>query len=214
MHLSGHRDEVCGSSRRAFLSSTAALIAAVDVAIGARGGESIHSTDPAVSLWRDWLAAQRQYNEASRRQQKLETEMLRELGSFPRVKVVLSEDIGFMWAYSGKEIDRLLPNSDQDEIRRKARAELAARLHDWNAADTSIGYSRAKKAEAEIVAVEEALAKDLWMTRPNSSAGVAAKLHCVLEMEDPGSRLEDEPWPQLRMILSELVQVGAGRNPV
>uniref|UniRef100_UPI003100B963 hypothetical protein n=1 Tax=Neorhizobium sp. EC2-8 TaxID=3129230 RepID=UPI003100B963 len=133
--------------------------------------------------------------------------MLRQLGSHPRAKIAFCEGDGFMWAYTYKEIDRLLPNSEQEEMRRQARAELATHRADWNAADARIGYSKAKKAEAEIADVEKALAKELWSTSPRSVAGAAAKLHCVLETEDPSSGLKEPPWPELRKILADLVRI-------
>lgn len=151
--------------------------------------------------------------ESCRRQQQLETELLRQFGSFPRTKIPLSEDCGFMWAYSGREIDRLLPDPDQDEMRRQARAALAARRSEWRTVDKRLGYTRAKKAEEEIAGVEEALAKELWSAAPQSVAGVAVKLHSLLEMEDPGSALQDAPWPELRTILTDLVRMCAASSP-
>ncbi|CDN58373.1 Hypothetical protein RG1141_PB00250 (plasmid) [Neorhizobium galegae bv. officinalis bv. officinalis str. HAMBI 1141] len=214
MACSGNKGAVLNTTRRTSLAAAAASIAATSAAgRSARGGDRTDQVDPAVSLWRDWLAAHRLYSEACRRQQKLETEMLRELGSFPRVKIGFSEGDGFMWAYTTEEIDRLLPNPDQTETRRAARAKLAERRADWNAVDARIGYSRAKKAEAELAEVESALAKELWNTSSQSVAGIAAKLHCVLETEDPGSGLEEAPWPELRTILSDLVQICGSRHP-
>ncbi|WP_156376359.1 hypothetical protein [Neorhizobium vignae] len=140
--------------------------------------------------------------------------MLQEFGSFPRTRVLLSEDCGFIWAYSGREIDRLLPNADQDEMRRQARAALAASRSEWKTADRRLGYTRAKKAEEEIAGAEEALAKELWSTAPQSVAGVAVKLHSLLEMEDPRSALQEAPWPELRTILADLVRICAGPNAI
>uniref|UniRef100_UPI0031017001 hypothetical protein n=1 Tax=Neorhizobium sp. EC2-8 TaxID=3129230 RepID=UPI0031017001 len=119
-----------------------------------------------------------------------------------------------MWAYSGREIDRLLPNADQDEVRRQARAALAARRSEWRTADKRVGYTRAKKADEEIADVEEALAKELWSAAPQSVAGVAVKLHALLEMEDPGSALQEAPWPELRTILADLVRICAASHPI
>ncbi|WP_051900387.1 hypothetical protein [Neorhizobium galegae] len=210
----GDRSATLDTTCRTFLAAAAASIAATPaVGKSARGGDGTDHVDPVVSLWRDWLAAHRLCSEACRRQQKLETEMLRQLGSFPRVKIGFSEGDGFMWAYTTEEIDRLLPNPDQAETRRAARAELAARRADWNTVDAWIGYSSAKKAEAEIAEVEDALAKELWNTSSRSVAGIAAKLHCVLETEDPGSGLEEAPWPELRTILSDLMQICGSLHP-
>jgi hypothetical protein len=167
-----------------------------------------------VSLWRDWLVAHRLCGEACRRQQKIETELLRQFGSFPRTKVPLSEDCGFIWAYSGREIDRLLPNADQGGMRRQARAALAARRSEWKKADRRVGYTKAKKAEEEIADVEEGLAKELWSMAPQSVAGVAVKLHSLLEMEDPRSAQKEAPWPALRTILADLVRICAGPQAI
>ncbi|WP_105422408.1 hypothetical protein [Neorhizobium sp. T25_27] len=160
------------------------------------------------------MAAHRLCGEACRRQQKLESELLRQFRSFPRTKVPFSEDCGFIWAYSGREINRLLPNADQDEMRRQARTALAARRSEWKKADKRVGYTRAKKAEEEIADVEEALAKELWNAVPQSVAGVAVKLHSLLEMEDPGSALQEAPWPELRTILADLVRICTGPNAI
>ncbi|CDZ64912.1 hypothetical protein [Neorhizobium galegae] len=214
MAFSGDRGATPDTTRRTLLAAAAVSIAATPAAGSpTRGGDGTDHVDPVVSLWRDWLLAHRWYSEACRRQQKLETEMLRQLGSFPRVKILFSEGDGFMWAYTTEEIDRLLPNPDQAETRRAARAELAVRRAGWNAVDSKIGYSSAKKAEAELAEVESALAKELWSTSSRSVAGIAAKLHCVLETEDPCSGLEEAPWPELRTILSELVRICGGPHP-
>jgi hypothetical protein len=36
---------------------------------------------------------------------------------------------------------------------------------------------------------------------------VAVKLHPLLEKEDPGSALQEAPWPELRTMLADLVRV-------
>lgn len=214
MACSGDRGATLDTTRRTLLAAAAVSLAATSVAgRSRRGGDRTDQVDPAVSLWKDWLAAHRLYSETCRRQQKLETEMLLQLGSFPRVKIGLSEGDGFIWAYTTEEIDWLLPNPDQAETRRAARAELAARRTDWNTVDSRIGYSSAKKAETEIAEAEDALAKELWSTSSRSVAGVAAKLHCVLETEDPRSGLEEAPWPELRTILSDLMQIFGSLHP-
>ena len=99
-------------------------------------------------------------------------------------------------------------------MRRKATVPLAASRSEWKAADERVGYTRAKKAEEEIANVEEALARELWSAAPRSVAGVAVKLHSLLEMEDPGSALQEAPWPELRTILADLVRICAGPNAI
>ena len=48
----------------------------------------------------------------------------------------------------------------------------------------------------------------------SSVAGVVAKLRCVLETEDTGSGLEEEPWPQLRNIIVFLAQIMTAESKV
>jgi hypothetical protein len=198
------------ATRRSFLTGAAASIsgtARVDRA--AWEGDSVCGPDPVVSLWRDWLTAHRAFGEACRRQQALETELLRTLGSFPRVKIDFADGDGSMWAYSEEDIKRLLSGIEQAEARRTAREKLAVQVADWNAGDARIGYMKAKQTEAEAADLEDALSDGLWSSAPRSVAGVAAKLHCVLETEDPGSGLQEAPWPQLRAILADLVRMGS-----
>lgn len=201
------------ATRRSFLTGAAASITrTADAGRAAREGGGVCAPDPVVSLWQDWLVAHRSFGEACRRQQTLETVMLRELGSFPRVKIVFSGDEGFIWAYTAEEINRLLPNSENEDERGMALTELATQHLDWNAVDVRIGYSKAKAREAENANLEDQLSEALWRAAPRSFAGIAAKLHCVLETEDPGSGLQDAPWPQLRAILADLVRIAAPGN--
>jgi hypothetical protein len=79
---------------------------------------------------------------------------------------------------------------------------------------SAIRVYEGEKAEDEIADVEEALAKDLWSAAPQSVAGVAAKLHSVLEIEDPGSALKEAPWPELRTILADLVRICVGLHAI
>jgi hypothetical protein len=75
---SGNKDTLLETTRRNFLSRAAASIAAAPVRPGGSGRtERSELGDPVVSLWRDWVVAHRLHGEACRRQQKLETELLR-----------------------------------------------------------------------------------------------------------------------------------------
>ncbi|MXN49415.1 hypothetical protein GR138_29920 [Shinella kummerowiae] len=74
------------------------------------------------------------------------------------------------------------------------------------AADKELGYSRACQAEAEATDREQALVNALWNTPARSIAGIIAKLHSVIEYEDPGDTMKMTPWPELRSILTDLVR--------
>ena len=210
MALSVPETMEANTTRRSLLSGAAASIVAACAVDGKFGaGEA----DPAILLWRDWLAAHRLCSEACRRQQKLETEMLRLCGRFPAARVAFAEDICFESTSFCSEVDRAMSPPDQQAMPETAKAEFAAFHADWTAADAQLGYSRAKAIEDELVEVEASLAEDLWRTEPRSIAGVAAKLHCVLETEDPSCGLEEDPWPQLRIILADLLRMDGIARP-
>lgn len=200
-------EQTLESTRRSFLCGAAVSITSTTRARGGTDEVDVFHIDPVVSAWRDWLTAHKLFGEICREGQRLETQMLRTFGSFPRVKIALDDEASFVWVYTAEEIDRLLPNADNWRIRRTAHDELSARQAEWNSADMHIGYSEAKKAEVKVAEVEDRLADVLWRAAPRSFAGVAAKLHCVLETEDPGSGLKEAPWPQLRAILADLVHI-------
>lgn len=151
------RGRACCTSGQTFLPRAAALIAARSRHAEPRHAEprdadaadrrdGTHDIDPAVLLWRDWLAARRLYEEVCRRERRLEAEMLRQLGSRPRVKIIDSEPGSFIWAHTTDEIDRVLHKIGDETMRREAYAQLAAGEADWNALDPRIGYSGAKRA--------------------------------------------------------------------
>ncbi|MDE1187870.1 MAG: hypothetical protein PW844_15515 [Pantoea sp.] len=76
-----------------------------------------------------------------------------------------------------------------------------------DAIDQEVGYSRAYEAESEAADIEQAMARTLWETPAVSMAGTIAKLHSLIEMEDPGGSLRETPWPELRMVLADLLSI-------
>ncbi|MQB40297.1 hypothetical protein DXT94_00040 [Rhizobium sp. ICMP 5592] len=149
-----------------------------------------------------------------RRQQKLEAGLLKIVGRFPQVKLQIPGKAEPAFASTSKEIDRLLPGPEMSKSRKLAKAKLSARRKAWNTADEQIGYSLAYKAETEMADTEALLAEALWYTPAQSIAGVTAKLHSLIETEDPGARLKEMPWPELRSILSDLLRIDTKKPPI
>jgi hypothetical protein len=170
--------------------------------------------DPAVLLWREWNAAHKCRYELCRQQQKLETQLLKIVGNFPQVELQIAGKAQPVFASAAKVIDRLLPGAEMSESRKRAKAELSARRKAWNAADVQIGYAQAYKAETEMGNAELKLAEALWNTPAQSIAGVTAKLHSVIEMGDPGARLKETPWPELRSVLADILRVNAHSSTI
>ncbi|MGO7997870.1 hypothetical protein ACC734_36200 [Rhizobium ruizarguesonis] len=170
--------------------------------------------DPAVSLWREWNKAHKCRYKLCRQQQKLETKLLRMVGRFPQVELQIPGKAIPVFASTAKEIDRLLPGTEMNESRKQAKAELLARNNAWKAADAQIGYTLAYKAETEMVGAEVTLVEALWSTPAQSIHGVTAKLHSVIETHDPGASLGETPWPELRLILADLLRINANTSTI
>ncbi len=76
------------------------------------------------------------------------------------------------------------------------------------AANDQISYSRAHQEELEAMHAELEAARCLWMVPARTIAGVVAKLHALIEWEDPGTSPGESPWPELRLILGDLIGIG------
>jgi hypothetical protein len=55
--------------------------------------------------------------------------------------------------------------------------------------------------------LEWELAEALWRSSANSLGGVVAKLHSMIEMQDPNAFITDNPVPMLRSILDDLMRI-------
>ncbi|NEJ64906.1 hypothetical protein [Rhizobium ruizarguesonis] len=158
-----------------------------------------------LALWRVWYDAHEEAKRLCHQQQRLETEVLKSAGGFPVIKLEIPGEDRPVVVQTCAQIDVLLPGDAMAEARKTAKTELAARLQKWNTADEQFGYSRTQHAETQIARVEETLAKSLWEAPAFTTSDIIAKLHAIIETEDPGSHFKERPWPQLRMILADLV---------
>jgi len=79
---------------------------------------------------------------------------------------------------------------------------------EWEAANDQLGYSRAHQEELDVMHAELEAARCLWMVPARTIAGVVAKLHALIEWEDPGTSPGESPWPELRLILGDLIGIG------
>ncbi|WP_052316166.1 hypothetical protein [Sinorhizobium fredii] len=134
------------------------------------------------------------------------------IGSYPQVELRIPGKDGTISVTTNKEIDRLLSGTEMSGSRKQAKGELLARRRAWKAADAQIGYTLAYKAETEMVDTEATLVEALWSTPAQSIAGVTAKLHSVIETQDPGACLTEAPWPELRLILADLLRIDASAS--
>ncbi|MGK9286700.1 hypothetical protein [Sinorhizobium meliloti] len=78
-------------------------------------------------------------------------------------------------------------------------------------------YSEALEAEDRASIAEEQAADTLWETPAVSVAGAVAKLHAAIIKWQPSPTSQEEPWPQIRIVIADLLKidmasVASGRN--
>jgi hypothetical protein len=198
-------------TRRHVLAGPAIAPVALALEQSAPTGDSLATDtapDPALALWRKWETAHRLTERLCRRQQRLETRLMRTVGP-PRVTVRLpaGEDVIL---HSFAELDEVLGKGPgMAALREKAEGEFAAHQARWDAAAEESGYTAALQAEQEAGDRAQDLLEKLATTPAMTLAGVAGKLDAVLR---EGKTWEEEdsefPWPQIRSALGDLVRMG------
>lgn len=194
-------------TRRKMLSGTAIAIGAwgsnafADVKIA---GEA--SSDPVLTLWRQWQDAHRLTERLCRRQQGLERQLIQTVG-FP-FSVIRLTDGAPVAAYSReaiRDVLRLAP--DEAAACADAEAEFEAHELRWDRADRDIGYSATVQAERGSADRASDLLDTMTAMPATSLAGVAAKLEAVLREGNIWEDGSEFPWPQIRSALDDLSRI-------
>jgi hypothetical protein len=96
---------------------------------------------------------------------------------------------------------------------RLERALMGLRKSKWEGdpeiVAAKLEYQKAQRDEMAALTAEEALSRTLLNTPASSIIGAIAKLHSVIETEDPGIGFGETPWPELRTILADLIRIDA-----
>ncbi|RVO32129.1 hypothetical protein CN093_30465 [Sinorhizobium meliloti] len=71
-------------------------------------------------------------------------------------------------------------------------------------------YEKALEAEDRASAAEDQAAEALWRTPARSVAGATAKLHALVTKWQPSSTSLEEPWPQIRSVIADLLKIDTG----
>ncbi|WP_041782264.1 hypothetical protein [Ancylobacter novellus] len=195
-------------SRRDLLSAALATV----------GGSSFNSsaaaapqdggaTDAAIGAWKAWRAAHRRTLALCRKQQRLESELAREIG-FPQVVFVAAELRSAVRISSLRQFDELaadLPSlcSRRDE----AAAALRAHQQRWDDADRAIGYSVTRQQEEAASGDEERLIAMLFAADASSLGGLSAKLDVLIAVGADGAEGRHFPWPELRRIRRDVARL-------
>lgn len=195
---SDHNTSPRGVTRRAVLGNSAAL----PLANMARRRKEL---DPAVALWERWRRAHGEVVKLTRKWQRLETRLARDIG-FPAVELLLPGQPLPLRVTQADEITRWLGETE------KAKAlldQLAEHRERWGAAQEALGMDDLADDLDEAQEIEQALTETLAATPAASLSGVAAKLAMIVRMGEPSPDDEEFPWPELRSVIADLAKLGA-----
>lgn len=104
---------------------------------------------------------------------------------------------------------QLLSESNAQQQRIEARLFKAAD----GPFERDSGYNEALEAEDRAAIAEDEAAEALWDTPAQSLAGVIAKLHAILSRSQPSPTSPDEPWPQIRGVMADLLAIEKAVDP-
>ncbi|NTF33461.1 hypothetical protein [Rhizobium skierniewicense] len=156
-------------------------------------------------LWPDWWDLYQQRLRASILRQNLEQQLVAETGGRPAVTIEVAGE-GAPRSVSSLKAINALAGLIGSEATGQARALLRQRQREWKKADERIGYSLALSAEQETKRLEGIAGRVLLVMQPYHLIEIAAKLHCLFVMKNPDLKLDQDPWPHLRMMLKEIIQ--------
>ncbi|MCG5485707.1 MAG: hypothetical protein KK482_18625 [Sinorhizobium meliloti] len=71
----------------------------------------------------------------------------------------------------------------------------------------SRAYDEALEAEDRASVAEDEAAKALWRTPARSLAGATAKLHAAITKWQPSPTSQEDPWPQIRSVIADLLKI-------
>ncbi|RDL48076.1 hypothetical protein BLJAPNOD_05303 [Ensifer sp. M14] len=79
--------------------------------------------------------------------------------------------------------------------------------------DGSRAYNEALEAEDQAALAEELAAQALWQTSAVSIAGIIAQVDAILHRGQPSPTCMDDPWPQIRAAMANLIAIDAAVDP-
>ncbi len=156
-------------------------------------------------LWPDWWDLHQQRLNATAVRQNLEQQLFDEVGGRPEVEIEIAGEDEPRTLRSLKEISALTGQIGKEPVA-QARALLRQRQREWRAANQRVGYTAALLAEEHVKTLEGIAGRVLLVMQPYHLIEMAAKLQCLFVMKDPDLKLEQDPWPHLRMMLKEIIQ--------
>ena len=71
----------------------------------------------------------------------------------------------------------------------------------------SRAYDEALEAEDRASVAEDEAAEALWRTPAQSITGATAKLHAAITKWQPSPTSQEDPWPQIRSVIADLLKI-------
>ncbi|WP_413992222.1 hypothetical protein ACMDCR_09115 [Labrys okinawensis] len=163
--------------------------------------------DPALIAGKAWYLASRKALALCRRQQSLETELVRTIG-FPSL-ILNTTALGKPTRVGSLQTFDNLASGEPSirSLREFVEAELCAQQARWDEADRRLGYSVALREEELALAREQELADDLFAAEALTIPGIVAKIEALIALDEPSEDADERPWPQLRQIRAELLDM-------
>ncbi|SDN89848.1 MULTISPECIES: hypothetical protein [unclassified Ensifer] len=163
---------------------------------------------PVTELWPRWYAYHHHCLRATHLRKRLASNMLQTAGDLPISELERAGDDG---AFPIRSVAALHRIALLDVGSRQA--ELRERHKRWREADQRLGYSAVAALEQELAEQAGVLGRVMLIAPVSSAIEITAKLHCLIVTHDPGLKLEDAPWPELRMMLKDLIRIFGKQNP-
>lgn len=165
------------------------------------------TTDAALVACKVWRDAHRRTLALCRKQQRLESELVRTVG-FPHVVLTVAELPFPVRLSSLRQFDELADDMPSLCARRdEVAAALRAHQQRWDDADRAIGYSVTRQEEAVAYDHEERLIAGLFATDAASLFGLSAKLDVLIAVGVVGAEGRHLPWPELRRIRRDVARL-------
>lgn len=159
-----------------------------------------------LALWREWNSTHRRRCELTALQRQLEAKLM-EVADDPIVTLHVPGEEKPFRAMTVEEIEQAFPGTEAREAKNEAVEKLQSLQHKWDQTGRELGYTQACREEVIADKLEWELAEALWRSSANSLDGVVAKLHSMIEMQDPDALISENPVPILRSILADLMRL-------
>ena len=161
------------------------------------------SASKVAALFRAWQGLHRYASSVTRKWQKLEGQLVKEIG-FPHVSSGSCGSRERVKAFSHRQIDELFCEHAQLPTLHR---ELDERLAQWETAQKTVGLDDISREELQAWGREHAAEEALFRAQANSMSDVEVKLAVLVKLSITGSSDPEFPWPQIRFLFRDIRRI-------